>query len=54
MLGQLILCPKMDMNELMCLLGKPEKYGSLMNKTWTTHDNREIDWLVLMLILCLA
>jgi len=26
--------PRMDMNELMCLLGRHEKYESLPDKTW--------------------
>ena len=27
-------CPRMDMNELVCLLGKHEKYESLLDETW--------------------
>ena len=33
--GIVIPCPKMDMNELMCLLGRHEKYESLLDETWT-------------------
>ena len=41
--NRMCLSARKDMNELMFLLGNPEKYESLMNKTWTTHVSREID-----------
>ena len=35
----------MDMNELMCLLGRHEKYESLLNETWTVMPiGQLIDW----------
>ena len=35
MLERLIPCPIMDMNELIFLLGRHEKYESLLDETWT-------------------
>ena len=35
MLEWLIPYPRMDMNEIMCLLGRHEKYESLLDETWT-------------------
>ena len=34
MLEWLIPCPRMDMNELMCLLRRHEKYESLLDEAW--------------------
>ena len=35
----------MDMNELMCLLGRHEKYESLLDETWTVMPiGQLIDW----------
>ena len=34
MLEWLIPCPRMDMNKLMCLLERHEKYESFLDKTW--------------------
>ena len=37
--------PRMDMNELMCLLGRHEKYESLLNETWTIMPIGQLtDW----------
>ena len=45
MLEWLIPCPRMDMNELMCLLGRHEKYESLLNETWTIMPIGQLtDW----------
>ena len=35
MLERLIPCPRMDMNELVYLLGRHEKYESLLDEAWT-------------------
>ena len=45
MLERLIPCPRMDMNERMCLLGRHEKYESLLDETWTAMPiGQLIDW----------
>ena len=35
MLEWLIPYPRMDMDELVCLLGRHEKYESLLDEAWT-------------------